>query len=81
MSERLILKGALAEKRSRRLNLAAKAEGLIGAVKDRLSMAKIQPLKDLKMPEIMALTQDLAGTHAEFLQVNVEIEDLERELS
>lgn len=81
MSERLILKGALSEKKTRRMQMAAKAAGLITGIKHIIQPAAVIPLKDLKTEEALSLMEELHELVQEYLQVSREVEELERELS
>ncbi|MEW6263371.1 MAG: hypothetical protein AB1641_09855 [Thermodesulfobacteriota bacterium] len=81
MSERLMLRGALAEKNRRRMDLAAQAEGLIRSLKMHLLPASAVPLRDIRMHEVLALAHTLHETWDQYMTLLREIEDLERELA
>ena len=80
MSERLILKGALQDKKMERMRLAARAQGLITAIKQIVQPASVVPLKDLRTDEALELVADLHGLREQYVPLCAEIEEIEREL-
>ena len=80
MSERLMLKGALADKKQARMQMAARAAGLITGIKVIIQPAAIIPLKDLKTGDARALIRELDDLRGDYLKLTAEIEELEREL-
>lgn len=80
MSERLLLKGALHEKRMERMTLATRAQGLISAMKVIVQPASVVPLKDLKTAEILELAGELDRIRSEYLRVSADVSEIEREL-
>jgi len=80
MSERLILKGALEEKKMARVKLATQAEGLIRGLKVIIQHASVVPLKDLRTGEARELMVELDEVRSAYLKTCAEIEDIQREL-
>lgn len=80
MSERLILRGALQEKKMERMRLAARAQGLISAIKQIVQPASVIPLRDLRTAEALELAADLHGLRESYAVLCLEIEEIEREL-
>jgi hypothetical protein len=80
MSERLILKGALQDKKMERMRLAARAQGLITAVKQIVQPASVIPLKDLKTDEALELISELHRLREVYVPLCAQIEEIEREL-
>lgn len=80
MSERLMLKGALVEKKLAKMNMAAKAEGLIRAIKMIMQPASVTPLREVRTDEARQLIADLDDLRKEYLRLVAEIEEIEREL-
>ncbi|MFZ2448112.1 MAG: hypothetical protein WAW37_17275 [Syntrophobacteraceae bacterium] len=80
MSERLILKGALQDKKLERMRLAARAQGLITAIKQIVQPASVVPLKDLRTDEAFELIAELHRLRGLYLPLCAEIEEIEREL-
>ncbi len=81
MSERLILKGALQEKKMERMRLAARAQGLISAIKQIIQPASVIPLKELRTDEALELISDLHRLRESYLPLCEEIREIERELA
>ena len=81
MSERLILKGALQDKKMERMRLAARAQGLITAVKQIVQHASVIPLKDLRTDEALELISELHRLREIYVPLCAEIEEIERELN
>lgn len=81
MSERLILRGALQEKKMERMRLAAQAQGLISAIKQLIQPASIIPLRALRTDEALELVSELHGVRERHARLCAEIEEIERELS
>lgn len=80
MSERLILEGALQEKKMQRMKLATRAEGLIRALKIAIQPGSITPLKDLRTDEIREFAVDLDGVRRAYLKLSEEMTEIEQEL-
>ena len=80
MSERLILEGALQEKKMKRMKLATRAEGLIRALKIAVQPASVTPLKDLRTDEVRELAIELDDVRKEYLSLSKGIEEIEGEL-
>ncbi len=80
MSERLILKGALQDKKMERMRLAAHAQGLITAIKQIVQPASVIPLKDLRTDEALELASELHRLREVYLPLCAQIEEIEREL-
>ena len=80
MSDRLVLRGALAEKKEKRFRLAAKAAGIISALRRMVLPAAVTPLADLPTAEIMALAVDLDSVRDAYMELSAEMADIEREL-
>jgi len=80
MRQRLILKGALEEKKMERMRLAATAQGLITAVKEILQPAAVIPLRELRSAEALELVNELHRVRRKFLALVPEIHEIEREL-
>lgn len=81
MSERLILKGALQEKKLERMRLAARAQGLITAIKQIVQPASVIPLKDLRTDEAFELISELHRLRDVYMPLCAEIGEIERELA
>jgi hypothetical protein len=80
MSERLMLEGALQEKKMQSINLATRAEGLIRALKISIQPASITPLKDLRTDEIRELAIELDSLRIEYVNLTQQMTDISREL-
>jgi hypothetical protein len=80
MSERLILKGALQEKKLVRMRLAAKAEGLIVGIKNLIQHASIVPLRELETGHALELIRELDNLRTQYLALCDDIGKIEREL-
>lgn len=80
MSERLILEGALHEKKMAHMKLATHAEGLIRALRVALIPASAVPLKDIRTAEIRLQAAELDDVHTEYLQLSRDIAEIEKEL-
>jgi hypothetical protein len=80
MSERLILKGALQEKRLKAMKLATRAEGIIRSLKIIIQPGSITKLADLKTGEALELITQLHEARKQYLQLKAEIADIEKEL-
>ena len=81
MSERLILKGALQEKKLERMRLATRAEGIIRGIKAIIQPASVMPLKDLKTGEALSMMEELDELRTSYLKVTRDVEEIERELA
>ena len=81
MSERLILKGALAEKRQRRLEIEAEIGGLTHSLKGLILPAAVLPTRDLSAGQIKAQAVRLEELHTEYLKLLADIEAIERDLA
>ena len=81
MSERLILRGALQEKKMDRMRLAARAQGLIAAIKQIVQPAAVIPLKDLQTAEALELVSELHKIRELYLPLCRQIKEIERELN
>jgi len=80
MSERLILQGALAEKKMQRMELAAKAEGIIRRLKMILQPASVTPLRELNTTEVRIFGIVLDEVKEKYVGLCNEIAEIEREL-
>ena len=80
MSERLMLKGALQEKKLSVMSIATRAEALIRAIRQTIQPGIITPLKDLKVDEARALMDELTGLHEAYMQLITDIKAIEKEL-
>ncbi|NSW85223.1 MAG: hypothetical protein HPY84_02775 [Syntrophobacteraceae bacterium] len=80
MSERLMLKGALHEKKRECMTLAIRAQGVITGLKHIIQPASIVPLKDLKTDQALELMKELHELKQEYLQVSRDVDELEQEL-
>jgi hypothetical protein len=80
MSERLILKGALQDKKMERMRMAAHAQGLITAIKQIVQPASVIPLKDLRTDEALELVSELHRLREAYLPLCAQIREIEREL-
>ncbi|WP_028320388.1 hypothetical protein [Desulfatiglans anilini] len=80
MSERLMLKGALEEKKLRSMKLAIKADGLIRGIKQIIQPAAVTPLRDLRTSEALELIGELDDLKTEYVQVVAEMDEIRREL-
>lgn len=80
-TERLMLRGALDEKKRERLRLATRAAGDITALKTIIQPAAVVPLAELRTAEALELARDLDETRTEFLRLSEEIREIERELA
>lgn len=80
MSDRLILKGALHEKKRDRMTLATRAQGVITGLKYIIQPASVMPLKDLKTDLALELVTELHRIRHEYLKVSADVDELEREL-
>ena len=80
MSERLMLKGALEEKKQAKLKLATRSAGIIRALKQIIQPAVITPLKELRTDEAKELIEELHELRTQYLQVSGEMEEIEKEL-
>jgi len=80
MSERLIRQGALAEKKQRRMEMAAHAQGIIRALKIIIQPASITPLAELRTDEAREMITELDDLRTEYLQLLGEIKEIEKEL-
>jgi len=80
MSERLILEGALQEKKMKSMELATRAEGLIRAMKDALMPASVMPLKDLRTGEVRLQAAELDDVRTEYLQLSKDMAEIKKEL-
>lgn len=81
MSERLILRGALQEKKMERMRLAARAQGIITAIKQIIQPASVIPLRELKTSGALEMVSELHRLRELYLPLCVEIDELERELN
>lgn len=81
MSERLILKGVLQDKKMERLRLSARAQGLITAIRQTVQPASVRPLKDLHTDEALEIMMELNKLREHFVLLCGEIEQIERELN
>lgn len=81
MSGRLMLKGALQEKRQRDYEVVTEARGLAGSIRDILGEAVFRPLADVKVPEAEAMMDRLGALYAEHKSLLAEIAEIERELA
>lgn len=80
MSERLILQGALSEKKMERMRLASIAQGLIGSIKTIIQPAYITPLAEIRAEEALELIKELVNVKRHYDSLTEEIERIEREL-
>lgn len=80
MSERLMLKGALEEKKLRRMKLATRAEALIRAIKIIIQPASVTPLRDLRTGEALELITELHTLCGDYARLSGQIDDIRREL-
>ena len=80
MTERLILMGALQEKKREKMRMAVRAQGLITAIKQIIQPASVIPLKELQTPEALELMTELQQIREQYLPLCAEIEQIEREL-
>jgi hypothetical protein len=80
MSQRLILRGALEEKKMARIKLAARAAGIIRALKIIVQPAAVTPLEELKSAEAAELAAELDGVRGQYLKLCSEIVEIEQEL-
>lgn len=80
-TDRLILKGALQEKKMARMQMAARAQGLISGLKAMIQPASIVPLKDLKTGEALELLKELDALRGEYVTLTCDIEEIERDLA
>jgi uncharacterized protein (DUF2249 family) len=81
MSERLILQGALQEKKMERMKLAVKAEGLIRAMKTIIQFSSVTPLGELKTGEALEIIKDLHKTKSRYDALTGEMNEIKRELN
>ncbi|WAC06592.1 MAG: hypothetical protein OS130_10035 [Thermodesulfobacteriota bacterium] len=80
MSERLILQGALAEKKRKQIAIVTKADGIIRAIKIIIQPGAIRPFAELKTGEARQLIIELDDLHTEYVQLLDQIADIKREL-
>ena len=80
MSERLMLEGALQEKKMQGISLATRAEGLIRALKIAIQPASVTPLKELRTDEIRELAIELDTLKTEYVGLTQQMADISREL-
>ena len=80
MSERLIMEGALAEKKRRQIAVATKADGLIRAIKTIIQPGAIRPFAELKTGEARQLIIELDNLHTEYVTLLAEISEIKQEL-
>ncbi len=81
MSERLMLRGALQEKKLERMRLAARAQGLISAIKQIVQPASVIPLRELRTDEALELISELHRLREAYMPLCAEIGEIERELA
>ena len=80
MSERLMLKGALQEKKMQRMGLATKADGLIRAVRNIIQPAVIVPIIDIKTGQAKELITELDDIRQQIVILDAQIAEIMREL-
>lgn len=80
MNQRLVLRGALQEKKMERMRLAARAQGLIVGIKQIIQPASVVPLKDLQTAEALELISELHKLRRKYLPICRDIEEIEKEL-
>ena len=81
MSERLILMGALQEKKREKMHMAVRAQGLITAIKQIIQPASVIPLRELQTPEALELMTELHQIRERYLPLCDAIAEIERELN
>jgi len=80
MNERLILQGALQEKKMERMKLAIRAEALISGLRTKVLPASVTPLAELQTAQIRELAIELDGIRVEYMQLTREIDSIRKEL-
>ena len=80
MSERLILEGALTEKKRRQIAIATKADGIIRALKMIVQPGAVRPFAELKTGEARQLIVELDELHTEYVALLGEIKEIKQEL-
>lgn len=77
--ERAAMQGQLAEARSRKYALLARAEGLCSAIRSLLNTI-LNEVEQIEVAQADQLMDDLMGVMAEIYSINGSIQRLEREL-
>lgn len=80
MSERLIMEGALAEKKRRQIAIVTKADGLIRAIKMIIQPGAVRPFAELKTGEARQLIIELDDLHTEYVNLLDQIAEIKQEL-
>ncbi len=77
---RLELKGALAERRQKVLELSIRGKGLIKGIDALLSMAQIKELSEIDVPGVHSLAADLNDVYDRYTVLKREIAEIDKEL-
>lgn len=80
MTDRLTLRGALAEKKQKRIDLAAKASRLIRSLDREIQPAAVIPLSELSTRDIRDAALELHEITQAYLKVLADIREIEAEL-
>ncbi len=80
MNDRLMMKGALEEKKQDRLRLATRAEALIRGLRTAIMPASVMPLDDLRTAEVAEMARELNEVKQQYSRLMREIDDIKREL-